>query len=70
MLIIVNPQNRTAKCIQDAVDSLRKAFVEEDISFLCDVKQDLIDDEDYEMLANFKELEDEYGWAVPFMIKG
>ena len=68
MIIIVNPLNRTAKCVKDAVDSLRNAFIEEDIAFLCDVKQDLVDDEDYEMLINFKELEDEYGWTVPFMV--
>ena len=72
MLIVVNPDNRTIQDVKDIMDVLTKAFKErstEDIGFLCDIKQDLIDDEDYEMLINFRELEDEYFFGVPFMVE-
>ena len=51
--------NRTAQSIKDATEQLRTAFIEEAIGFLCNIKQEMIDEEDYEMLINFKELEDE-----------
>ena len=40
------------------------------LQIVTDIKQELIDDELYEKLHIFKQLEDMYGIDVPFKVKG
>lgn len=63
---------KTIEEVEKKLVPLREAFKEQDtsaINMLCTVKQELIDTQDYEMLANFKELEDEYIFPVPYIAR-
>lgn len=39
------------------------------INTLCTIKQDLIDKEDYEALIPFRDLENQYEFGVPFIVR-